>query len=72
MKSKMLKSLKTRFADVEKCEHLVIATLLDPRFKDKFFSGPGERVAARQLLEKKKSELGDTLAAAREPCPSPK
>ena len=73
MKAEMLKSLKTRFANVEENEHLVMATLLDPRFKDKFFSGPEERAAARQLLEKKKSELGGDLSAAtRDPCPSPK
>ena len=40
MKSEMLASLKRRFSDTEKSKCLVIATLLDPRFKDKFFSGP--------------------------------
>lgn len=52
-KSEMLTSLKTRFSDMEKKECLVINTLLNPR---KFFSGPGERAAARQLLENKKEE----------------
>ena len=52
MKSEMLKSLKTRYAAVEENEYLAIATTLDPRFKDKYFSGPSERAAARQLLEK--------------------
>ena len=68
MKSEMLMSLKTRFSDIEKNEHLVIATFLDPRFKDKFLSGPAERVAARQLLEKKKEESGE-IRAAQEPFP---
>jgi len=40
---------------MEKKECLVIDTLLNPR---KFFSGPGERAAARQLLENKKEEEG--------------
>ena len=44
---------------VNAIECLVIATLLDPRFKDKFFSGPSERAAARQMLENKKEELGE-------------
>ena len=39
MKSEMLASLKRRFSDIEKSKCLVIATLFDPRFKDKFFSG---------------------------------
>ena len=38
---------------MEKNECLVIDTLLNPR---KFFSGPGERAAARQLLENKEKE----------------
>ena len=37
MKEEMIKSLKSRFAGVEENVLLSIATLLDPRFKDKFF-----------------------------------
>ena len=36
IKSEKLASLKRRFSDTEKSKCLVIATLLDPRFKDKF------------------------------------
>ena len=63
--------LKRRFSDIEKNECLVIATLLDPRFKDKLFSGPSERAAARQMLENKKEELGEAggRLAAQEPSP---
>ena len=70
MKSEMLASLKRRFSDTEKSKCLVIATLLDPLFKDKFFSGPSERAAARQMLEKKE-ELGEAGKswAAQEPSP---
>ena len=38
MKNKMLDSLRSRFNDIEEKDFLVIATLLDPRYKDKFFS----------------------------------
>ena len=71
MKSEMLASLKRRFSDTEKNECLVIATLLDPHFKDKFFIGPSERAAVRQMLEKKKEELGEAgrSLAAQEPSP---
>ena len=59
MKSEMVASLKRRFSDIEKNECFVITTLLDPPFKDKFFCGPSERAAARQVLENKKEELGE-------------
>ena len=39
MKGEMLKSLETRFDDIEESELLLIATCLDSRFKDKFFLG---------------------------------
>ena len=71
MKSEMLASLKRRFSDIENNECLVITTLLDSRFKDKFFCSPSERAAARQMLENKKEELGKTggSLAAQEPSP---
>ena len=37
MKSEMLSSLKRRHIDVEEREDLIIATTMDPRYKDKFF-----------------------------------
>ena len=39
MKAEMLQSIERRFADVEEKEVIVLATIIDPRFKDKFFSG---------------------------------
>ena len=39
MKAELLKSLKTRFAGIEENKQLAVATMLDPRFKDKFFLG---------------------------------
>ena len=49
----------------------MIVTLLDPRFKDKCFSGFDIRAAARKLLEEAKDELGDTRerSAFQEPYP---
>ena len=38
MKKEMLTSLKRRFADMEDKEELVLATILDPRYKHKFFN----------------------------------
>ena len=51
MKSEMLDSLKRRYGDAESNEALVLATLLDPQFKDKFFSGLHEKIKAEELLE---------------------
>ena len=38
MKNEMT-SLQRRFADAEENKKLLVATILDPRFKEKFFSG---------------------------------
>ena len=38
MKKEMLASLNRRFSDIESNETLVLATILDPCFKDKFFT----------------------------------
>jgi len=34
-----MESLKSYFAGIEKWKELALATLLDPRFKDKVFQG---------------------------------
>ena len=46
-------TLRTRYSNVEDNEYLVLATLLDPQFKGKFFSGAIERSASKQMLEDK-------------------
>jgi len=38
MKRAMLASLQRRFADINETDFLALATLLDPRFRDKLFS----------------------------------
>ena len=55
MKSTMVASLKQRFQNIEKMEFLVIATLLDPRFKDKFSSDPETELCTTTT---RKEELG--------------
>ena len=39
MKAQLLHSLKSRFSGIEENKELSLATILDPRFKDEFFSG---------------------------------
>ena len=57
MKKEMLSSLNRRFRDIENNETLVLATLLDPCFKDKFFSGIIAREQAKLLLIAKVDEI---------------
>ena len=78
MKDEILKSLQKRFSDITDNYSLVLATLLDPRFKDKFFSDTSERSFARGLLQEKCHELlletkSDPDSCAEDTCPpSPK
>ena len=50
MKKEMLDSLNRRFENVETNESLAVATLLDPCFKDKFFTGVTNRTNAKAIL----------------------
>ena len=51
MKSEMLSSLKQRFADVEEHKELIVATTIDLRYEDKFFSKPlTTKVFVKQLV----------------------
>ena len=61
MKEEMLSSLNRRYSDIESNESLVLATILDPCFKDKFFSGIMEHADAKILLETK---VAKTLASS--------
>ena len=51
MKGEMIKSLKTRFAGVEENRLLSIATIVDPRFKDKFFASNIIKTTVKEMLE---------------------
>ena len=57
MKADMLQSLNDRYDGVEEEEVLAVATILDPRFKDKFFSTTNAKATAREMLITKMSEL---------------
>ena len=53
----MLSSLDRRYGDVEGNRPLVLATVLHPWFKDKFFSG---KTNAKELLDEKVAEITGT------------
>ena len=74
MKKEMFKSLQKRFKNIENNEHAVIATFVDPRFKNKFFTGSSERVNANLLVQEKLKKVqsedfvnGATSSEASEP-----
>ena len=50
MKTEMLNSLQHRFDSIEEISELSIATILDPRFKDKFFTKAETKQSARKFL----------------------
>ena len=56
----MLSFLNGQYAAVERYALLVLATLLDPYFKDEVFSDATERTNARELLEVKVTEVTAT------------
>ena len=51
IKTEMLKSLERRFNDAEDSKPLLIATCLDPRFKDKFFSSVAKGLARNLVID---------------------
>jgi len=51
MKKEMFVALNRRYKDVESQKELAIATLLDPRFKEKFFTDSEARSKACKMLE---------------------
>ena len=52
MKAEMLIPLERRFDDIEDSKLLLIATCLDPRFKDKFFSSEAKWLARKCVIDK--------------------
>ena len=59
MKADMLTSLNRRYADIENNTTLTIATLLDPRYKDKFFSKSSTRRITVETLNSKLSQMNN-------------
>ena len=50
MKTEMLHSLKQRFSDIGDKQHLVLASLLDPRLKNRFFDGAEQQVKGKEMM----------------------
>ena len=59
MKKEMLLSVKRRFDDIESNVPLVIACLLDPRFKDRFLSGTTQQAEAKRMLIEELEKIED-------------
>lgn len=53
MKSEMKTSLERGFTDSEENERLLILTVVDPRFKQKFYRGPLVTQKAKSLVRDK-------------------
>lgn len=74
MKGEMIKSLKTRFAGVEENRLLSIATIIDPRFKDKFFASNIIKTTVKEMLEEEiqmiVADKDDDLSHSRQESPS--
>ena len=71
MKADMLASLNRCYGNIETNTTLTVATLLDPRFKDKFFSKSDTKTKTIEALNSKLSEMNtdeDGVATV----PSPK
>jgi len=57
MKRELLHSLKVHFNGIEEKKRLSLATFLDPRFKDKFFSNNIIKATIKELLLEEMSTL---------------
>ena len=63
MKAEMKSSLMRRYAYVEENEKLAIATILDPRFKDKFFTNLSVKNSIKALVREKTLDHTSDLSA---------
>ena len=69
MKGELIKSLKSRFAGIEENRLLSIATMLDPRFKDKFFASNISKTTVKGMLEEEIQKIApgeDFLSQSRQ------
>ena len=51
MKNEMVKSVKSRFSGIEDNSLLSVATIVDPRFKDRFFLSSISKNMAKEATE---------------------
>ena len=56
--------MKRRYEFVESDEAIALSTLLDPRFKDKFFTDSFARSEAQKMLNEKMDELRESGQSA--------
>ena len=61
MKGELLHSLKLRFSGIEENRKLSVATYLDPRFKDKFFSNNVIKATIKEMVLEEISKLDTSL-----------
>ncbi len=62
MKKSLRSALKSRFKSIEKNEFLLVATLLDPRFKAHYFSDDKVTAKAKKLLAAECDEVEDNTS----------
>ena len=56
IKEELIKSLKSSFAGIKENRLLSITTMLNPRFKDKFFASNITKTTLKEMLDKKIAE----------------
>jgi len=62
MKNEMVKSVKGRFAGIEDNYLLSVATIVDPRFKDRFFSSNISKSIAKEAAQKELRKVLGSLS----------
>ena len=60
MKSEMKLSLTRRFSDIEENDLLIVATLIDPRFKNRFFTSENTKTKAEATIRTLLNKTEDT------------
>ena len=65
MKSEMLYSLNRRFCSIADSQHLVLASMLEPCFKDKFFDGKNNKQKPKMLLEELRKLTGESVTVTK-------
>ncbi|XP_041846486.1 zinc finger BED domain-containing protein 4-like isoform X2 [Melanotaenia boesemani] len=67
MKSTLLEAVETCFAEVEKVPVYSIATLVDPRYKDRYFTKSDNLSLAKESLIQEMMKIEESRAANKEP-----
>ena len=59
MKNEMLSSLNQRLCDIGDNQHLILASLLDPRFKNRFLDGAEQQAKAKKMMLEEVRKLSE-------------